>query len=341
MLQFLSSLFASSDDRTSGVDDTMIAAATDRVVEGTDRRLRAIGNYRKQLRGAVKIALSQVVNLFEELPTPVEISRRTFSSDPRLHAFFASFEHLQEKVGGTSSLEAYLKQIQLDESGRVYGLLSIQWRKARRMGMVLQEGRILREVQQEYINFLNHNFLGPSISLEEALLNVKKRDFDFMIGIALERIVAERTHRSDLEMQQRLLKRKLSAMKAGNWGLEDMLNPEISGTHDIAALATEIESVEAELASLGSSHKVLDRNMRIIRETLEHPEELLATRTIDMSLDSMNILVPASSPGRVFKLELTEVYSSIGATRILLPGWFPATELPSARAPIADAMHYL
>jgi len=41
------------------------------------------------------------------------------------------------------------------------------------------------------------------------------------------------------------------------------------------------------------------------------------------------------------KLELTEIYSCIGASRILLPGWYPMNELPAGRASIADAMRYL
>ena len=341
MFHFLSSLFSPSAERPSGVDDELIEAATNRVIEGTDKRLQGLGSYRRQLQEPVERAIVHVINLIGALPEPVEISRRTFSSDPRLRAFFASFNHMQEKVGAAKTVEAYLKQVPIGDNSRIYGLLSMQWAEKSRLGTVLQDDRIQREVKQVSVNFLNHNFLGPSVSHEEAVLNVKKRAFDFMIEITLERIVAVRSRYAELEQQQLLLKRKLKAMRAGNWGLEEMLRPEMSGAKDFNSLEAEIGSVEGELEKMGTSHEVLDRNLQIIKDTLGCPEELLAMRTIRLNLDSMNIKADTSASAKVHDLELTEVYSGIGATRILLPGWFPVNELPAGRESIASAMRYL
>lgn len=341
MFHFLSSLFSPSAERPPGVDDVLIEAATNRVIEGTDKRLQGLGSYRKQLQEPVESAIVHAINLIDALPEPVEISRSTFSSDPRLHAFFASFNHMQEKVCAAKTVEAYLKQAPIGDNSRIYGLLSMQWAEKSRLGTVLQDDHIQREVKQVSVNFLNHNFLGPSVSHEEAVLNVKKRAFDFMIEITLERIIAVRTHYAELEQQQLLLKRKLKAMRAGNWGLEEMLRPEMSGAKDFNSLEAEIGYVEDELERMGTSHEVLDRNLQIIKDTLGSPEELLAMRTIRLELDSMNIKADTSAAAKVHDLELTEVYSGIGASRILLPGWFPVNELPADRESIANAMRYL
>jgi hypothetical protein len=248
---------------------------------------------------------------------------------------------MQEKVGAAKTVEAYLEQAPVAGQGRIYGVLSMQWVEKNRLGTVLQDDRIQREVQQVAVNFFNHNFLGPSVSLDEAVANVKKRAFDFMIEITLERIIAERTRRAQLEQQQALLKRKLSVMKAGNWGLEEMLRPEASGAKDLDSLEAEIASVDNELEKLGASHAVLDRNLKIISDTLDRPQELLAMRTVRLELDSMNIRADTSTSAKVHELELSEAYSGIGATRILLPGWFPVDELPAGRESISDAMRYL
>jgi hypothetical protein len=341
MFHFLSSLFSPSAERPSGIGDELIEAAIDRVIEGTDKRLQALGSYRRQLREPVEKAVDHVFNFIDALPEPVEISRHTFSSDPRLRAFFASFNHLQEKVGAAKTMEAYLEQVPIGEHSRIYGVLSMQWVEKNRLGTVLHDDHIQREVQQVSINFLNHNFLGPSISLEEAVLNVKKRAFDFMIEITLERIIAARSRYAELEQQQLLLKRKLKAMKAGNWGFAEMLRPEMSGVKDLSSMQVEIESVENELDMMGASHEVLDRNLQIINNALGSPEELLAMRTIQLELDSMNIKADTSTSAKVHKLELIEAYSGIGASRILLPGWFPVDELPAGRETITNAMRYL
>jgi hypothetical protein len=68
---------------------------------------------------------------------------------------------------------------------------------------------------------------------------------------------------------------------------------------------------------------------------------LLALRSVQLELDSMNIKADASTSAKTNELALTEVYSGIGAARILLPCWYPVDELPDDRKSIADAMRYL
>ena len=113
------------------------------------------------------------------------------------------------------------------------------------------------------------------------------------------------------------------------------------GVEDLNSLQAEIDSVENELERMGASHEVLDRNLQIIEDTLGSPEQLLAMRTIQLELDSMNIRVDTSTSAKAHKLELIEAYSGIGANRILLPGWFPVDELPTGRESITSAMRYL
>ena len=341
MLQFLSSLFASSDKYSPGVNDALIRVATDRVVDGTDKRLRGYGNYRKQLRDSVESAVVHIINMIDTLPSPVEISRRTFSSDPRFRAFFASFTHLQEKVGGARSVNDYIKHVHCDESSRIYGLLTMEWEEINRLGTVLQGDMIQREVLQEAVNFFNHRYLGPSNSLDEAKTNVKKRIFDYMIEIALEKIIAERGKRAELNQQQILLKRKLAMMKAGNWGLGDMLSQEKYLHSDLNALSAEIEAIETELSKLGASHELLKRNMKIIKDVMSNPGRQMAARNINMRLDTMNIKVDETSSLTVNTLDLIEFYSGKGETRIVLPCWYPVNELPPMKDFIAEARRYL
>lgn len=341
MLQFLSSLFAISDEHPSTADDELISAATDRLVDATDSRLRGYGNYRKQLRNSVETAVVYIINMVDALPSPVEISRSTFSSDPRLHAFFASFTHLQEKVGGARSVSDYIKQAHEDESNRIYGLLIMEWEEINRLGTVLQGDMIQREVLQASVNFFNHRYLGPSMSWEETATNIKKRIFDHMVEIALEKIITERSMRAELKQQQMLLKRKLAMMKAGNWGLEEMLSPVEHSPSDLTSLNAEIESIESELLKLGASHELLERNMQIIKDTMSNPERQMARRNINMKLDYMNFKVDQSSSEKVNSLDLIEFFSAKDETRIVLPGWFPVKELPPKSDFITEARRHL
>lgn len=328
MLQFISSLFSSAEKRTSDIDDALIIAATDRIVEGTDKRLLGIGNYRKQLRVPVETAVAHVIHLVNQLPEPVEISRSTFGTDPRLHAFFASASHLQEMIGGAQGIRETIKQAKYESSSRIYGVLTMEWGESKRLGTVLQNGMIQRDVLQDSFNFSNHLYLAPSVSLEETITNIKRRVFDSFVARALEKIIAERSMRTELELQQKLLKRKLAAMKAGNWGLEEVFSCEEHDGNCQASLDAEIEAVESRLNKLGASHKVLERNMQIIKDTLINAKDLLEIRNISITLDDMNIKAVGSSSTKVHTLDLIEFYKDSGEKRIVLPGWYPTNELP-------------
>ena len=179
------------------------------------------------------------------------------------------------------------------------------------------------------------------MSFQEAVSNIKTSAFDFLIEIALERIVAERTRYAELEKQKLLLKSKLRTMRAGSWGLEGMLRPENSEAWHLDALEAEIAAVDNELKQMGASHEVLKNNLQIVKDTFNQPEQLLATRTIELELDNMNIKPEAQNSSKAHKLELIELYSGIGAARILLPGWVPVEELPAGRKALGDAPNYL
>ena len=341
MLQFLSSLFASSDKYPLAVNNALISAAIDRVVDGTDKRLRGYGGYRKQLQDSVESAVIHIINMVDALPSPVEISSKSFSNDPGLHAFFSSFTHFQEKVGGARSVREYMKQAHCDEPVRLYGLLTMEWEEINRLGTILQGDMIQREVMQKAVNFFNHRYLGPSALLDEAKTNVKKRIFDYMIEIALGKIIAERNMRAELKQQQVLLKRKLAMMKAGNWGLGEMLSPSENSYPDLNLLSAEIETIETELSKLGASHELLKRNMQIIKDTMSNPGKQMAAHNINMRLDNMNIKVDESSSVTVNNLDLIEFYSSRGETRIVLPCWYPVNEIPPMKDFISEAKRYL
>jgi hypothetical protein len=329
MLRFMSSLFSSSEKQTSDIDDALISAATDRIVEGTDKRLLGIGSYRKQLRVPVETAIAHVIHLINQLPEPVEISRSTYGTDPRLHAFFASANQLQEIVGGAQSVRDTIKHAKYESSSRIYGVLTMEWGEIKRLGTVLHNDMIQRDVLQDSVNFFNHLYIEPSISLDEAIMNIKRRVFDSFVARALEKIIAERSLRTELELQQKLLKRKLAAMKAGNWGLEEVFSGDKHAHNSPASLDAEIVAVESGLNKLGASHKVLDRNMQIIKDTLINAKGLLEIHNISITLDDMNIKAVESSSPKVHTLDLIEFYDIRGEKRIALPGWYPANQLRS------------
>jgi hypothetical protein len=341
MLHFLSSVFAAKQGQNNGPEDALIERAIERVVDGTDPRLRGLGNYRKRLRTAVEIAVVHVIAVVDAFPEPVEISRRAYRTDPRLRAFFVSADHLQETIGRSKAVKDYVRAVADPLPDEIFGFLTMEWQEKNVLGMALEDDTLRRDVPQVSVNFFNHRYLGAAGSEAEARRQVEIRIFDYLIERALRRIVGARSKRTELENQRRLLQRKLSAMKAGNWGLEPMLAASEIAHPDHRALESEIETVEAQLLELGTRPFNLEAYFEDIDETLGRPADWIARREIQLNLDHMLIKVDGASDRCASQLELIELSCCSGARRIVLPGRFPRQDLPEQADFLKQAERYL
>lgn len=341
MLHFLSSLFQSPSEGTDALDKALIEAAIERAIDGTDPRLRALGNYRKRLREPVECAVRHIIALVDDLPPASEISRRGYSTDPRLRAFFVSAEHLQEVLGGFKTVADYLQGIAAPLPETIFGLLTLTW-KEHTVFDTEQRGEILRrDVARQAVRFLDHRFVSPAASEADARWEMKKRGYDYLLKVALEHMLATRARRRDLTRERQLLNRKLTAMKAGDWGLEGMFAQDEVETKNPAELEGQIAAVERELLEIGSDSKSLQRGLEELAQVLEQPERWLSRRMLSLRLNYKGIRVEENSGEASTRLDLIELYSASGVERILLPCCIPRSELPERPDFFKAAQRYL
>jgi hypothetical protein len=341
MLRFLSSLFSSSAPEADGPDRALIDAAIERAVDGTDRRLRAVGDYRKRLRAPVERAVDHVIALLDRIPEPAEISRKAFGLDPRVRAFFSSNEHLREVLGGFQGLRDCLEHGTGPLPDDLFGLLTMTMEERSVLGMELDGEVVRRDVLQVSVNFSRHRYLCPAAQEADSRWELKKRAFDFLVERALERLVGEKQRRGELERQRHLLRRKLAAMRAGNWGLDALFADGEEAPPDLSTLETEIEAIDAELGHGGAEALSLQESLERVAETLGRPADWLAAREIGLRLDYRGIKVAESSPAPSRELRLTELYSGTGARRIVLFGRVPRGEVPERPDFLKQASRYL
>jgi len=341
MLNFLSSLFAPDTGKPGGVDKALIERATERAVEGTDPRLRALGNYRKQLREPVELAVRHVIELVDGLPEAAPLGRKGYSTDPRLRAFFASNDHLQEVLRGSKTIRDYLQGLSGLPPHEIFGLLTLEWKERTTLGMEQQGDRVRRDVQQVTVRFFNHRFACPADNEAETSLELKKSAFDFLLELALEKILAVRGKHHELKREQQLLDKKLKAMKAGGWGLETMFSPGDESAPDLDGLAAKIDAVESELLELGAASGGLERNLEQIAEVLAQPAHWLHRDEVRMRLNAMGIKTDASSDGSANDLQLIGLFSASGERRIVLPVRLLRSELPERADFFKQASRYL
>ena len=341
MLSFLSSLFSPDKSKSGGVDKALIERATERAVDGTDPRLRALGNYRKQLREPVELAVRHVVELVDGLPEAVPLGRKGYSTDPCMRAFFASNDHLQEVLGGFRAISNYLQDLSGLPPHEIFGLLTLEWKERKILGMELQGDRVRRDVQQVSVNFFNHRFVCPSDNEAATSLELKKRAFDYLLKMALEKISSTRGKHKELKREQQLLDKKLTAMKNGGWGLETMLSSGEEPAPDMAALAAKIDAVESELLALGNASGGLERNLELLAEVLAQPAHWLYRDDVRLRLNAMGVRTDASSDEPANDLQLLGLFSASGERRIVQPVRLLRSELPERPDFFKQASRYL
>jgi hypothetical protein len=341
MLSFLSSLFSPDKSTSGGVDKALIERAIERAVDGTDPRLRMLGKYRKQLREPVELAVRHVVELVDGLPETVPLGRSRYSTDPYVRAFFASNDHLQEVLGGFRTIRDYLQGLPGLPPREIFGLLTLEWKERKILGMEQQGGRVMRDVQQVSVSFFNHRFVCPSDSRDETSLELKKRAFDYLLKMALEKISATRGKHQQLKREQQLLDKKLAAMKNGGWGLETMLSPGEEPAPDMGALAAKIDAVESELLALGNASGGLDRNFELLAAVLAQPAHWLHRDNVCLRLNAMGVKTDVSSGEPANDLQLLGLFSASGERRIVLPVSLLCSELPDRPDFFKQASRYL
>src|SRR5512146_2030680 len=94
MLRFLQSIFGGVEE--GRYPESLVKAAIERAVDGTDPWLRAVSGYKKKLRPAVVRAIDHVVALVNALPPPIAVGLKSYDSDPRFKAFFMSTAEMRQ-----------------------------------------------------------------------------------------------------------------------------------------------------------------------------------------------------------------------------------------------------
>lgn len=333
MYRFFKSLLQSRHRESSTLPKHLLDAAIERTVERTDRRLRALGGYRRQLREPVARSMQHLIELVGQLPAANEISPVQYGNDPRLRAAFASPSHLGEVLARFQTVRDYLGCHSGVPPDQIFGLLIMSRQRRRVLGMELEGTLLKRDVLQTAVSFSDHRYIAPADTEQATRSELEKRAFDFLLERAAERIGEEKLQRGELLRSRQSLRRQLAELQP------DLRRRRAVGaeTSTQAAhsyrLEAEIRQIEARLGSTIGIKPSLDESLRVVIDTLNRVDEFLMLRTLQMNLDHRGIEVTGVVRGGT-PIVLNEFVSSNGLRRIVLLGSIPRRQLPNLRDPI-------
>jgi len=315
--------------------ESLVSAAIERAVDGTDSRLRALPGYKKQLHQSVMHAIDHVVALVDGIPAPTLAERSNYNTDLLLKALFASADRMQEVYGNDATLRDFL-----DGPGkgaeRVFALLLAERVEKNVLGLELAGDMLRRDVPQVTVSFRNLRLVEPTVSEADVRRLLKKRAFDHLLTLALTRIAEFKTTRTDLIRQRDLLGRKLNALKQGGWSFDA-----VEGNQpEPDTLVAELQEIETELSKLGTDAGALQGRLDMIADTLEHAGQQLWSEEFVFYLDNMNIQRDEKDT-TAHRIALQELHNARGARLAMLLVSLNPGELPLRESAVSAARRYL
>jgi hypothetical protein len=317
VLRLLQSIFGGVTQ--GNYPESLVKAAIERAVDGTDPCLRAVSGYKKKLRPAVLNSIDHVVALVDGLPVPLTISRKSFGDAPRLKAFFVSPDDMEKTFSRDQNLAAYLRGAS-DVPAQVIALLAMEKRENTVLGNEVSGELVIRDVPQISVSFEAHRLIDPTGNEAETRRQLKRRAFDHLLGMALMRISIVKTTREQLGRHRELLQAKRTLLERGGFGFNDS---DSSEKLDMTGLEKQLAKIEASLMELGGDDSMFETYLNILVDVLGNAEKYLWSRKEPLTLDSMGIK-RAQGTFNTSELTLDELFNAEGRTLtvalVALPG---------------------
>jgi hypothetical protein len=333
MFRLFKSMFG--NEEPGRYPETLIEQAIQRAVDGTDSRLRTVPGYRKSLRTPVMHAIDAVVALVDSLPAPLAANRQDYGKDERLSTLFASADRMQEVLTNDSALSEF-RDSPASGAGQATVLLLAERVEKHVLGMEMEGETVRRDIPQVAVNFQGHRLVDPAATTDEALRQWKRRAFDHLLSLALARITEVASERADLSTQRSLLLRKLAALRQGGLRFDEAQG----GVPDAAALQSELEDTEHQLAAIGADDRTLHTYLEIAAAVLTDAQQQLWLECLDLHLDRMNIQRDAQDSS-ARRISLTEFHNARGQRLVALPLSVTLDELPRRDDFFTAAQRYL
>lgn len=295
----------------------------ERVVDGTDGRIRLVSGYRKKLRDVIRSSLAFADELVGQIPGAIEVNHHTFVSDPYVNAFFANISELRTIFSHSSEIKDFLEGYGDNAATECCALLCMHMDQKTVMGMELTGEMLNKDVRQTAVNFSDHRIYSPTPREQETRAGLKQCLFDGLVTNALERII-------HLRLSNYRLKSELQVLKARQRRYQQAWQntPDAKTRSEYENICRQVEQLESELAGipLATPQAALEQVITVF----SNPEVFVRLRKFSLRLNKMGILIGRDARQPCNDIDLTEVTIGESLPRIVTLARFPKSEiLPS------------
>lgn len=285
-------------------EDPRVIDIVEQAVAVVDPRLRALSDYQTRLLPAAQLAWEHVCTITRPMPEPVELARERWSIDPLLRAVFATPDEIDALLARSSEVKDWIAKPGSSPLQRINALLVMRRTEYKRLGVEHSGEQTMHDVQQTTVDFSEHRIVCLSDTLPHMRQLIKRSALNQLYLRALDEIQSILGSRQQLEQQRSVLQTRLRLLQGQGGTLDELL----SGT--VTAQAPELaRKMEENAARLNENHATLDTlddYLKVLVHTLEHAKDYLHATPLQLSLNTMNVMVDAAS-GNGSIIPLTDV----------------------------------
>jgi hypothetical protein len=274
-----------------GSGDSRVMAAVDRVIEGTDPRLKAVSGARERLAPAVEKALAYVDSTLVAIPAGVELSPENWSATPLLRAFFTRPADIPAAIAASRDVREFLKQPASTGMDVLHGVVAATRVERTVLGHAMEGDMLRQDVAQKTVSFSDLRIAG--FTADEATLRGRLSDFvlEQLVLAALRGIADNRQRSGQLEAYRQLLQTRLRLLEQSAGGLDAVLEGAAEELPDIARLRGQLAANEAELSAIRPAGGGLESCLDPVIAALHDAESIIRPKLLTLRLNAMNILV--------------------------------------------------
>ncbi len=200
-------------------DPPDLQAAIERAVYLVEPRLKLAGGFPARYRKPVAHALAYCRSLAAQVPGPIVVDRKSYASDPLVHALFPSLHEVRAAMCISQAMRDFHKSF--PAAVEVYALMGMRRQEKKMFGMEMQGETLKRDVSQHLVYFSDHTLADPAPTEAEARERVMWGLFDSLMAHVTRRVAARQQERAALEQEKdELLARMRGASAATRAELE-------------------------------------------------------------------------------------------------------------------------
>ncbi|GAB7524502.1 hypothetical protein [Paraburkholderia sp. 2C] len=300
-------------------------------------QLKLARQYDTRLAPAIRATLDYARGIVAALPAPRAADASAWSSDPYIHAFFATCDDVCHAFGRSQELREWFgDHMDCDE---VYAVLGMDMAERSVLGVAQHEGKTRTDVRQTTISFSDHRvriFGRTEADLHDEIV---RRIVDQLALEALEQIANDKSRRDALEQERALLKARLQLLQRQGAGMHAVVSGAApADLAEVARLQRQIEENEHHLGELGFKTEAIERQFDTVQRIYADPAAQTYVTRKRLRLDRMNVVVDqaATQPAADLELHIARIPANPSEMRAFEIVRFRRADLPPAGSLFGD-----